>query len=217
MITFTAAITAQECRLTAQEATRIEVRIIADDMCCPGCAQKVAAQLYAAPGVTNVVADVPKRIVKVTAMPSPKLTLERLWRAVEKGKGAPSQLITAQATYALTRVEQLPPSERQASGQYVVELAELPDAVEVEKMTSQLQSMPGVRHVTLEESPPVLTIQSASDVPLSEWALVRIVKNSGLVPVRVAGPFGSLAIEYAESRGRTAANPSNRSMRGGVR
>src|SRR5262245_10993163 len=71
-----------------------KVQIVADDMCCNGCAQKIGAQLYAAPGVTAVDADVPNRLVVVTAKPSSKLTAERLWAAVEKGNGGPSKLIT---------------------------------------------------------------------------------------------------------------------------
>jgi copper chaperone CopZ len=205
-------------RLAAQGPGRIEVQITADDMCCQGCAQKVAAQLYAAPGVTNVAADVPSRIVKVTAKPSPTLTLERLWRAVEKGKGAPSKLITSQATYALTKAAQLPPAERLAPGTYVIELTESSDAAGMEKTRELLRSMPGVELVDADVRQHVLTVLASRDKPLSEWALVRVAKQAGQSPVRVAGPFGRLTIEYAlNHRGRTARHPSNQNEQGGVR
>ncbi|HEX2474232.1 MAG TPA: heavy-metal-associated domain-containing protein, partial [Lacipirellulaceae bacterium] len=105
LLILAATISANDCCSAAQEHVYINVQITADDMCCQGCAQKVAAQLYAAPGVTTVATDVPNRTVKVTAKPSAKLTLERLWRAVEKGKGGPSKLVTAQATYTLIKAE----------------------------------------------------------------------------------------------------------------
>ena len=98
--------------IAVAQQTVFKVQIVADDMCCKGCAQKVAAQLYAAPGVTSVQADVPNRLVTVTAKPSPKLTVERLWQAVEQGKGGPSKLVTPQATYVLFRAESLPAEQR---------------------------------------------------------------------------------------------------------
>lgn len=216
--TFAATMSALGGQLTAKEAARIEVQIVADDMCCQGCAQKVAAQLYAAPGVTDVRTDVPKRIVKITATPSPKLTLERLWRAVEKGNGAPSKLITSQATYTLTGLEQEPLSERLPAGRYVIMVAKPQHAAELQSIIASLRSLPGVQHVDVDVSQQTITIQSSSNQPLSEWALVRVVKQAGSVPVRVSGPFGSLAIEYALERvEHSAAQQSNSHSGGGIR
>ncbi|HEY3394799.1 MAG TPA: heavy metal-associated domain-containing protein [Lacipirellulaceae bacterium] len=200
--TFAATLSALAGQLAAKEAAHIEVRIVADDICCQGCAQKVAAQLYAAPGVTDVQTDVPQRLVKITAKPSAKLTLERLWRAVEKGKGAPSKLITPQATYTLTNVEQVRPSKRLPAGRYVLKVAkpQPQHTADFHPIIESLRSMPGVEHVDLDMSQHTITIQSSSNQPLSEWALVRVVKQAGSVPVRVSGPFGSLAIEYALER-----------------
>jgi copper chaperone CopZ len=204
--------------LATQDARHIEVQIVADEMCCKGCAQKIAAQLYAAPGVTAVTADVPKRIVKITAKPSPKLTLERLWRAVEKGKGAPTKLITAQATYTLTKAELLPPSERLAPGHYVIEVADWRDIAGMQRMITHLRAMPGVQHVDLDMPQQTLNIQSPTNPPLSEWALVRMAKQDGYLPIRVSGAFGCLAIEYAnQTRNQTAAHPAPLSIQGGVR
>jgi len=209
LLIIAATMSVHDGRLAAQQPVYLNVQITADEMCCQGCAQKIAAQLYAAPGVTAVVADVPNRTVKVTAKPSPKLTLERLWRAVEKGKGSPSKLVTTQATYTLTRAEKLKPSERLAPGQYIVELPQLPDAAHIQKTISLLQAIPGVQDITPDASTRTLKIQSAIDKPLSEWTLIRVVKQSGQSPLLVAGPHGRLTIEYAAQRpGHTAAHPS---------
>jgi copper chaperone CopZ len=216
--TFAAGVAGHNSCLATQDARHIEVQIVADEMCCKGCAQKIAAQLYAAPGVTAVAADVPKRIVKITAKPSPKLTLERLWRAVEKGKGAPTKLITAQATYTLTKAELLPPSERLAPGHYVIEVADWRDTVDMQRMITDLRAMPGVQRVDMDVSRQTLMIQSPTNQPVSEWALVRIVKQDGYLPVRVSGAFGCLTIEYAsQSRKQTAVHPAPHIIQGGIR
>jgi copper chaperone CopZ len=58
--------------------------IIVDDMHCGSCAKKIAAQLYAVPGVIEVRADVKKSAAYVVPQkrktPSPRL----MWEAVEK-------------------------------------------------------------------------------------------------------------------------------------
>jgi copper chaperone CopZ len=215
--TFAATMSALGGQLGAKEVSQIEVRIIADDMCCQGCAQKVAAQLYAAPGVTDVRTDVPKRLVKITATPSPKLTLERLWRAVEKGKGAPSKLITSEATYTLMKPEEFQPAERLSSREYLIELAEF-DSADLHATTVLLRKTYNAPQINLDQSRRTLTFQTGSDESLSEWALLRLVKQAGIVPVRVAGPSGSLEIEYAtESRRRTGAHQPKPGIRGDVR
>jgi copper chaperone CopZ len=218
LLILAATISVHASRLEAKEPVYIEVQITADDMCCQGCAQKIAAQLYAAPGVTTVAADVPNRIVKVTAKPTPKLTPERLWRAVEKGKGAPSKLVTAQATYTLTKAEKLKASERLEPGKYVVELPQFADASQVEKTIALLRAIPGVKRVDLDALSHTLKIRSAIDAPLSEWALITVVKQSGQSPLFVTGPHGRLAIEYStQGQGRTASHPSRQTVQGGVR
>ena len=108
----------------AQGATE-RIQIVAPAMCCKGCAQKVAAQLYTAPGVSNVEADVPSHTVTVTFKPSPKLTLGGLWLAAEKADGKPSKLVTPQATYTLQRPEQLQLTEPLAPGRYWVVVQQL--------------------------------------------------------------------------------------------
>ena len=69
-------------------ATTIQVR----DMCCNGCAKKIAARLYEVRGVTTVQCDVKKRIVFVTPQPGVVLSPLALWEAVEKAQDQPIRL-----------------------------------------------------------------------------------------------------------------------------
>jgi copper chaperone CopZ len=192
--------------LAAQQPARFEVQIVADDMCCQGCAQTIAAQLYAAPGVTAVITDIPNRTVKVTAKASPKLTLERLWRAVEKGKGSPSKLISAEATYSLTRADQLEAAEQPDPGNYVIHVAEMEVASDLQKTATFLRTIPGVERVNLDAIQRTIIVEAETDKPLSIWLLVHVVKQSGQLPLWIAGPHGRLAIEHVKHQpGRTAA------------
>ena len=110
---------------TAQQEQIAQVQIVAAGVCCNGCAQKVGAQLYTEPGVSNVQADVPNHLVTITFRPSPKLTLGRLWAATERGDGKPSKLVTSQATYTLQRPEQLQLTEPLQPGHYWVVVEKL--------------------------------------------------------------------------------------------
>ena len=93
---------------SAQAATpqgAYQVQIFAEDMCCKGCAQKVAGQLYAAPGVTAVDANLKTKTVVVTVSQQKGATLEQLWQAVAAGEGGPTKLTTADATFTFARSE----------------------------------------------------------------------------------------------------------------
>ena len=59
-----------------------QVQIVAADMCCKGCVQKVAGQLYAAPGVTEVNANLENRTVVVTVSQK-----KRIPATVASGRG----------------------------------------------------------------------------------------------------------------------------------
>jgi copper chaperone CopZ len=68
--------------------TTIQVR----DMCCNGCARKIAARLYEVRGVTAVRCDVQKKIVYVTPQRGAVLSPLALWQAVEKAPDQPLRL-----------------------------------------------------------------------------------------------------------------------------
>jgi copper chaperone CopZ len=164
-------------------------------MCCQGCVQKVAAQLYALPGVTSVQGDVPKRLVTITAKPSPKLTLERIWQAVEKAKGGPSKLVSRVSTYTLTRSEKLQPEQRLATGRYLIEVASLQNIDETKSIADELRRLQGVERIGVDLPRRMLAIDAADAVTISPWALVNAVERAHRQPISVSGPFGVLAIE----------------------
>lgn len=202
----------------ANDTATWKVQIVADEMCCKGCAQKVAAQLYAAPGVTSVEADVPNRLVTITAKPSPKLTLERLWRAVEQGEGKPSKLITPQATYTLTGLESLPPEERPAAGRYAVVVSKMDCKGCAQKIAAQFYAIRGVKAVSVDLGTRTLFVEPAGDAVLSPWALAGAVTQADDDLLSVSGPYGVFKIERATDQlQRAAAHPSHDQNQGAVR
>lgn len=195
-----------------------KVQIVADDMCCKGCAQKVAAQLYAAPGVTSVQADVPNRLVTVTAKPSPKLTAEKLWQAVERAKGGPSKLISPHATYSLVKAEGLPPEQRLASGHYSLEVEDLQDKERAQQVANQLYAIKGVQKVSVDVEARTLFLQAIEGSVLSPWALATAAEQAQGTPISVAGPYGVLTIERSDAADpTTAVKPTYSQNQGDVR
>jgi copper chaperone CopZ len=204
--------------MAANERDTFRAQFVADDMCCQGCAQKVAGQLYAAPGVTSVEADIPNRRVKVTASRTAKLTLERLWRAVEKGKGGPSKLITAEATYTLTRPSQLKPDQRLPPGRYVVEGEQSDDQEAALNVAQRLKTVRGVQHVRVDPAESAFYIRCTSDESVSMWTLAAIMEKAGRIPMTIAGPHGLLRVERtAVQSARAAVAPLPGNTTGGVR
>jgi copper chaperone CopZ len=183
--------------MAASPPGAFRVQLVADDICCNGCAQKAAAQLYALPGITSVQADVPKRLLTVTGKTSPKLTLERIWQAVEKGEGGPSQIVTSVATYKLTRLEQLPSESRLAPGSYSLDVVELRGDDDERTIADHLYRVPGVGKIQVDRARCTFAIQSADAAVLSPWALVGAAQRAQCQPVSVAGPFGQLTIQRA--------------------
>ena len=192
-----ALITPSVSTIAAPSPTVFRVQVVADDMCCQGCVQKVAAQLYSLPGVTNVQGDVPKRLVTITAKPSQKLTLERIWQAVEKGKGGPSKLVSYAATYTLTRSEKLNPESRLAAGQYRLEVDALHNNDEAKAIAGQLNRIPGVEKIGVDLERRTLAIHASAAPVISPWVLVTAAERAHSQPISVTGPFGIFAIERA--------------------
>ena len=191
---------------------------MADEMCCKGCAQKVAAQLYALPGVTAVQADVPNRLLNVTAKPSEKLTLERIWQAVEKGKGGPSKLVTDQATYVLTRPESLKPEQRLPAGRYSLQIRSMENKDAAQRIANQLYKVHGVQKVSVDLAESTLFVQSTNGVVISLWNLATAAERAQSEPVSVGGPYGLLTIERAaESQAVTVGRLTSPSLQGEVR
>jgi copper chaperone CopZ len=188
----------------AAQAAAEKVQIVASGMCCKGCAQKVAAQLYAAPGVSNVEADLPSRTVTVTFKPSPKLTLSGLWQATEKADGKPTKLVTPRATYTLQRPEQLQLAQPLAPGRYWVVLNNPSSSVSIQEISKRLYSVRGVKTVSFDAPNRTFFVESATAEPLSPWNLVAAVEQAGQNAASITGPHGVFTIEHpAETAVRT--------------
>ncbi len=197
--------------IAAETAT---YEITADEMCCQGCAKKIAAQLYAAPGVMNVATDVKSRLVTVTAKPSPKLTPDRLWNAVEKGKGQPSRLVADDATIFLIRAAQLDEAIRATDDRYVIEAAPADNTDAIAKLSSAVQAMKGVQSVTLLQDKSQLIVEPAKNVQLSPWPILSAARQLGLTTSSVTGPFGRLTLEAKASAPQVTSRPQ---QVGGIR
>lgn len=192
---------------SAQQAT-MQAQIVADGMCCNGCAQKIAAQLYAAPGVTNVQADVPSHTLTVTFRPSPKLTFGGIWGAVERGDGKPSRLTVAQTTYTLQRPEQLKLDQPLQPGQYWVVVEKLKSDQDTALLTKQLSSIRGVKSVKFDASSKTFFVETSPTDILSPFTAQTVVSETGHSMVTITGPYGVFAVE----RGAQQANRSTASQ-----
>ena len=183
-------------RANAQQQQQVaQVQIVADGMCCNGCAQKVGAQLYTAPGVSNVQADVPNHLVTVTFRPSPKLTLGGLWAATERADGKPSKLVTSQAIYTLQRPEQLRLTEPLQPGRYWVVVEKLGNEESTAKAIKQLSSIRNVKSVSCDAPNRTFFLETASTEPLSPWMLLAAVEQCGSSAQSITGPHGVFTIE----------------------
>jgi copper chaperone CopZ len=196
----------------------LKVQIVCDDMCCDGCAQTIAAQLYAAPGVTKVEPNLPTRVVTITAKASPKLTLEKLWLAAEQGKGGPSKLVGPNATYALIRPESLKPEQRWPAGKYFVVTRSLEDKEKAQSIADQLHTVRGVESIQIDMAQRALFIQSVSNSELSPWALLAAAERAQADPQAIGGPFGAFIIERpADAKRAASTQPGQSQLQGAVR
>jgi copper chaperone CopZ len=203
--------------IAADSVATVKVQIIASDMCCQGCVQNVAAQLYALPGVTAVEADVASRTVTLTAKPSPKLTLQRVWQAVEKGKGGPTKLTTPQATYSLIRLESLKPEERLQPGHYSLLFRELNNREAAQRVANEIYKIRGVTNVSHDAQRHSLIVQTSA-VVLSPWTLITAAQQAQAEALAVNGPHGLFTVERALRDGSgTAARTTNTRGQGEVR
>jgi len=194
--------------VAAQPAAPIQqVEIVAEKMCCAGCARKVSGQLYAAKGVRDVAVDLKAHTVKVT-LPRPNAAkLGQLWHYVEQGDGGPTKLVTDDATYTLIRPEaeastaqQLP---LQGSATYIV-IDNLHCQGCAKKIAAQIYAIKGVTKVSVDMAQETLIVETQRDAQVSPWNLIDAVTQAEERPVGVIGTYGELAIEWA-----TKAHPKN--------
>lgn len=191
-----AATTAGQAAPPTSSLERVE--IVAEAMCCKGCARKVSGQLYAARGVREVGVEMSTHTITVS-LPSPNATtLGQLWEAVEKGEGGPTKLVTAEATYSLVRPDVegggLPdPSTRPPT----IVIDNLHCKGCAKKIAAQLYAVKGVTKVSVDLERETLYVQSRPNMTPSPWRLIGAVRNARERPLAVSGPYGTLAIEWA--------------------
>jgi copper chaperone CopZ len=179
----------------ASSVGTFQVEIHAAEMCCKGCVQKVSAQLYAAPGVTSVEANLETRMVKVSVSQKKGATIEQLWQAVAVGAGGPDQLRTGSAIFTLTA-----PAEKAvanaASTSYVV-VENLNEEGRPQQIAGKLYAIEGVQKVNADLQKNTLIITGGQ---LSPWAIIGAVANAQARPISVKGAYGEMKIEWIQNQ-----------------
>jgi|GEM_PF-1184434 len=174
-----------------------QVQIIAEDMCCKGCAQKVAGQLYAAPGVTAVDANLKTKTVVVTVSQQKGATLEQLWQAVAAGEGGPTKLTTADATFTFARPESSADNQTLPKGTTYVVINNLHCKGCAQKIAAQLYTIRGVNKVSADMKQNILIVTNKNGQDLSPWALIGAVTAAKERPVAIIGAYGRMSIEWS--------------------
>lgn len=83
----------------ANAAEPIYTTINVEKMCCNGCAQKIASQMYVVKGVKEIRVNLDKRIVFVIPQQNKVISPRAMWEAVEKGEDKPLQLAGPSGTF----------------------------------------------------------------------------------------------------------------------
>jgi copper chaperone CopZ len=205
--------------LAVPTQARVEqVQIVADEMCCKGCARTVSRQVYAARGVKEVGVDMESRMVTV-ALPQPNpAMLGLLWHAVEKGEGGPTKLITVDATYTLIRPK-VEATEVQKKQQANAPLSIVIDNLHCQgcakKIAAQLYAVKGVTKVSVDMQHETLFVEARPEAQLSPWNLIHAVTQANERPLAVNGPYGTLAIGWSTERAPKNHQPSQQTNIGG--
>jgi len=173
-----------------------QIQIIAEEMCCKGCAQKVAGQLYAAPGVTAVDANIENKTVVVTVSQQKGATLEQLWQAVAAGEGGPTKLTTADATFSMARPEMLAANSLPPQGTTYVVIDNLHCKGCAQKIAAQLYTIRGVSKVSADMKQNTMVIKNNGQ-NLSPWALIGAVMNAKERPLAVVATSGRMDIAWS--------------------
>lgn len=194
-----------------------QVQILAERMCCEGCARKTSGQLYAARGVRDVSVDLKSHTLTV-ALPQPNAAmLGRLWHAVEQGEGGPTRLVTAEATYTLIRPKV---AANQSQQQAKLPLSIVVDNLHCQgcakKIAAQLYAVKGVTKVSVDMKRETLFVEAPPETQLSPWLLIDAVTQAQERPIAVNGPYGSLAIKWATERAPKNHEHAQQSVSGGL-
>jgi copper chaperone CopZ len=191
-----------------------QVQIVAADMCCKGCVQKVSGQLYAAPGVMEVSANLENRTVLVTVSQKKGATLEQLWQAVAAGKGGPTQLTTANATFTLTPAESLDKSQVLPATKSHIIVENLGFEGRMQKIANQLYTTDGVVKVSADTQQNALIVTSQQAI--SPWALIAAVARAQERPLAIVGAYGQMNIAWSSNQPSNSNQHAQQSNNGGI-
>lgn len=190
------------------------VEIVAEGMCCQGCARDISGQLYAAKGVKSVEIDMHKQVVSISLSPGKNSApLGQLWYAVEQHKGYPVKLVTAEATYTLTPLEKSTQAVNTATSIIVDNLHCMGCA---KKIGAQLYAVKGVTKVQSDLQRDTVTVETRSKAPISPWQAIAAVMRANERPLAVTGSHGTLSIEWAAKRKPKTHKHAHQSITGGI-
>jgi len=193
-----------------------QVQIVADEMCCKGCAQKVAAQLYAAPGVTAVDIDLKNKTVLATVSQQKGASLQQLWQAVVAGEGGPTQLTTAAATFTIAQPEVTAGNKPLPKGTTYVVIDNLHCKGCAQKIAAQFYAIRGVSKVSADLKRNTLTVSNRNKQELSPWSLIGAVTAAKERPVAIHGAFGQMSIKWSTPKTASAHQASSQTSNGGI-
>ncbi|MCO6046507.1 heavy-metal-associated domain-containing protein [Aeoliella sp. ICT_H6.2] len=176
-----------------------QVQITAKDMCCKGCAQKVAGQLYTIKGVKSVGVDLPTRTVTVSLGQQDPATLGALWHAAQRANGGPTQIATETASYTLVLPKTSEEAEqiRKLGTTQQVVVGKLDSQQTAQQIASRLYELKGVAKVRVDLQHSALVLETKPNTPVSAWLVIDAVAKAGHQVSAVSGNFGTLSIEYA--------------------
>ena len=98
-------------------ATDRRVDKVSDDMCCKGCAQKIAEQLYAIKGITKVSVDLQQEVPFVETRPVATLSPWRVDAAIAQAKERPLAIHGPHSTLAIGWATKRAPKNHQQAQQ----------------------------------------------------------------------------------------------------
>ena len=195
-----------------------EVQVIAEKMCCKGCAQKVSGQLYTLKGVKSVGVDLSTHTVNVT-LPSPSATtLGRIWHAVEQGEGGPTSLSTSTAAYQIVRPQneqELRAVQQMGATQHIV-IDNLHCKGCAQKIAAQLCALKGVTKVSVDMERETLIVETNPKTPVSPWLVIDAVSAAKERPVAIRGNYGTLAITWATEAAPKSNHQAQQLINGGI-
>ena len=195
-----------------------EVQVIAEKMCCKGCAQKVSGQLYTLKGVKSVGVDLSTHTVNVT-LPSPSATtLGRIWHAVEQGEGGPASLSTSTAAYQIVRPQneqELRAVQQMGATQHIV-IDNLHCKGCAQKIAAQLYALKGVTKVSVDMERETLIVETNPKTPVSPWLVIDAVSAAKERPVAIRGNYGTLAITWATEAAPKSIHQAQQLINGGI-